>query len=79
MNDQEYDYVLRIAVEEAQAIDKPADPGDLSAWDRWHDEHFGRVLEAVDSGHYSYLEAADISEVCSEVEGDIRHGDILGI
>jgi hypothetical protein len=36
-------------------------------------------VEAVDGGSYSYLEAADISEVCSEVESDIRYGDILGL
>jgi hypothetical protein len=78
MNDQEYDYVLRLAVQEAQAIDKPV-INDDSAWDKWHDKHFANVLEAVDSGAYSYLEARDVSEVCSEVESDIRHGDILGI
>lgn len=78
MNDQEYEHVLSLAVEIAQGIDKP-DTNDDSAWDKWHDTHFGRVLEAVDNGAYSYLEARDVSEVCSEVESDIRHGDILGI
>jgi hypothetical protein len=79
MNDQAYEYVLRIAVEEAQSIDKPADSKDDSAWDHWHAKHFDSVLAVVDNSDYSFIEAREISDVCQEVENDIRHGDILGL
>lgn len=79
MNDQAYEYVLRLAVEEAQSV--ISDHGDKIKQDedRFHDILFGRVLTEVDKGHYSYLEAKAVSEVCSEVEGDIIHSDILGL
>jgi hypothetical protein len=83
LNEQEYDYVQRLAVEEATALvnkdDGKPDRHDDSAWDKWHDRHFGNVLHEIDNGAYSYLDAREISEVCSEVESDVRHGDILGL
>jgi hypothetical protein len=79
LNDNELDHVSRLAVEEAGMLDKPEDVNDDSAWDKFHDMLFGAVLTAVDNSHYYYLEARDISEVCSEVENDIRYSDILGI
>jgi hypothetical protein len=78
LNENEFDHVTRIAIEEAQSLDKP-DANDDSAWDKYHDVLFGRVLTAIDDSHYSYLDARDVSEACSEVEGDIRYGDILGL
>jgi len=83
MTSNENERVVAIAVDEAtdilNSMDKPA-RNDDSAWDKFHDTHFGRVLtyidEHTDLGH---IEAAEISEVCQEVENDIRHGDILGL
>ena len=48
--------------------------------DEFHDRLFGAVLNEVDGFHpdLSKYEAAEISEVCGEVENDILHGDILG-
>lgn len=81
MNEQEFEYVQRLAVEEATDMvgDNRPERNDDSGWDKWHDEHFGRVLAEVDKGAYSYLEAVDISGVCSDVENDIRYSDILGL
>jgi len=82
MNDQAYEFVLRLAVEEATAMvneDKRPQRTHDSEWDEWHQEHFGRVLTKVDKSEYSFIEARDISQVCEEVENDIRHGDILGL
>jgi hypothetical protein len=81
LNDNEYEHVQRLAVEEATALttDLRPDRDDDSGWDKFHDTLFGRVLTDVDNSHYSYLDARDISVVCDEVENDIRHGDILGL
>ena len=81
MNDHEYEYVQRTVVEEATALTSELRPdrNDDSGWDKFHDILFGRVLTDVDNTDYSYLDARDVSEVCGEVENDIRHGDILGL
>lgn len=81
LNEQEYEYVQRLAVEEATDLTNTLRPerDDDAGWDRFHQEHFGRVLAEVDKGSYSYLEAVEVSDVCNEVEHDIRHGDILGL
>jgi hypothetical protein len=79
LNGQEYDYVLALAVEEAQGVIAEKGEGVKNDEDKFHDLLFDRVLTEVDRGHYSYLEAKDVSEVCGEVEGDILHGDILGL
>ncbi len=76
----EYDKLIGIIVENAKVIldDFPKIREDE---DQFHDVLFGRVLTEVDEFHedLSQHEAKDISEVCSEVEGDILHGDILGL
>lgn len=78
-----YDWLLKLIVDEATAMVQTdeirPDRDDDSGWDKFHDVLFGRALTAVDDSPYSYLEALEVSEVCSEVENDIRHGDILGL
>jgi hypothetical protein len=82
MTDTEYERILKLAVEEATDLTNTLRPdrNDDSGWDKFHDQHFGRVLtyidEHTDLGH---IEAREISDVCSEVEKDIRHSDILGL
>ena len=78
LNEQEYDYVLRIAVENAEMIVSNDDKIKRDE-DRFHNLLFSHVLTEIDNGAYSHLDARDVSEVCSEVEGDVIHGDILGI
>jgi hypothetical protein len=81
----DYDALLKIAVDNAVDV---ADSIPLSKLiearagrdDEFHDRLFAAVLSEVDDFHpdLSKYEAADISEVCGEVENDILHGDILG-
>jgi hypothetical protein len=78
MSDNVYDWLLKLIVDEAQALISD-DERITEDEDKFHDVLFGRVLTAVDDSPYSYLEAREISEVCSEVESDILHGDILGL
>lgn len=79
MNDQAYEYVLNLAVEEAQAVIN--EHGDDIKQDegKFHDLLFSRVITAVDNSDYALLDAREISEVCGEVESDVLHGDILGL
>jgi len=79
MNDQAYEFVLRVAVEEAK--DMISEHGEEIKQDegKFHDILFSRVVTAVDNSEYALLDAKEISEVCGEVEGDIIHGDILGL
>jgi hypothetical protein len=82
MTNSEYERIVGIAVDEATNLTNTLRPdrNDDSGWDKFHDQHFDNVLtyidEHTDLGH---IEAAEISEVCSEVESDIRHSDILGL
>lgn len=81
----DYDKLLKIAVDNAVDI---ADAIPLSKLiearagrdDEFHDRLFAAVLGEVDHFHpdLSKYEAAEISEVCGEVESDVLHGDILG-
>lgn len=79
MNDNEYDHVLALAIEEARLM--IAEFGEKIKQDEstFHIILFDRVLSEVDDSNYSYLEAKDVSEVCTEVESDVIHGDILGL
>ena len=79
MNDQAYEFVLKTAVEEA--TDMISEHGEKIKEDegKFHDILFSRVITAVDNSDYALLDAREISEVCGEVEGDIIHGDILGL
>jgi len=79
MNDQAYEFVLRVAVEEAK--DMISEHGEEIKQDegKFHDILFSRVITAVDNSEYALLDAKEISEVCGEVESDILHGDILGL
>jgi len=79
MNDQAYEFVLRVAVEEAK--DMISEHGEEIKEDegKFHDILFSRVVTAVDNSEYALLDAKEISEVCGEVESDILHGDILGL
>jgi len=79
MNDQAYEFVLRVAVEEAK--DMISEHGEEIKQDegKFHDILFSRVVTAVDNSEYALLDAKEISEVCGEVESDILHGDILGL
>jgi len=79
MNDQAYEFVLRVAVEEA--TDMISEHGEEIKQDegKFHDILFSRVVTAVDNSEYALLDAKEISEVCGEVESDILHGDILGL
>lgn len=84
MTTEQYDEVLRMATEEATAMvqveDNRPNEFDDSAWDKFHDVLFGRVLTAVDNDEaLADLDAREVSVVCDEVENDIRHGDILGL
>lgn len=83
MDDNHYDDIIRIALHQAEDLcnfSRP-DRSDDTGWDHWHDRHFGRVLEEIDQFHpeLSVYEAKEISEICQEVESDVRYGDILGI
>ena len=76
----EYDKLVGIIVDNAKIILDDF-PKLRENEDDFHDTLFGRVLTEVDELHedLSKHEARDISEVCGEVEGDILHGDILGL
>ena len=76
----DYDKLLRGIIDNAQVI-LYREPKLREDEDEFHRVLFAEVLTEVDNIHedLSRYEAADISEVCSEVEGDILHGDILGI
>lgn len=76
----DYDQLIAIIVDNAAVI-LDADPSLREDEDKFHRVLFGRVLIEIDEVHenLSTYEAADISEVCSEVESDIIHGDILGL
>jgi hypothetical protein len=75
----DYDKLLNVIMDNARMIllDEPTIRDNE---DQFHDVLFGRVLTEIDNLHedLSKYEAADVSEVCGEVEGDIIHGDILG-
>ena len=80
MDQNHYDDLIKIIVDNAQVIlnDFPQLREDE---DEFHRVLFDRVLVEVDEFHedLSKYEAKEISEVCGDVEGDIIHGDILGI
>ena len=79
MNDQAYDYVLKVAVEEAESMINEYGEQIKEDEGKFHDILFSRVISAVDNSHYALLDAREISEVCGEVESDVIHGDILGL
>lgn len=80
MNDNDYTKLIGIVVDNAKDIlnCKPELREDEGAF---HDRLFDTVLTEIDDFHadLSKYEAREISEVCGEVEGDILHGDILGL
>ena len=80
MDQNHYDDLIKIVIDNAQVIlnDFPQLREDE---DEFHRVLFDRVLVEVDEFHeeLSKYEAKEISEVCGDVEGDIIHGDILGI
>ena len=80
MHDDDYSDLMGIITDNAKDLlaSKPElreDEGEF------HDRLFAAVLTEVDDFHerLSALDAKEISEACSEVEGDILHGDILGL
>ena len=79
LTDNEYDRVLKIAVENAKhLIDQ--DESIKQDEDKFHRNLFDAVLTEVDNtGDLYRVDAADVSDICVEVEGDILHGDILGL
>ena len=81
MEDNHYEEILKLAVDHATSI-AMEDPKILDSEDLFHDTVFGRVLAEIDRGigvaHLQQHEASEISEICSEVESDVLHGDILG-
>jgi hypothetical protein len=79
MNDQAYEFVLRLAVEEAQAVINDHGEDIKKDEGKFHDLLFSRVVTGVDNSDYALLDAREISEVCGEVESDVLHGDILGL
>ena len=80
MHDDDYTELLGIIVDNAKDL-LNSKPGLREDEGEFHDRLFAAVLTEVDDFHprLSVLEAAEISEICSEVEGDILHGDILGL
>ena len=79
MNDQAYEHVLKLAVEEAEGMINEYGENIKQDEGKFHDILFSRVITAVDNSNYALLDAREISEVCGEVESDILHGDILGL
>jgi len=81
LDNEEYGRILKIAVDEATDLagDKRPDRDDHTGWDEFHQQHFGRVLTVVDNSELSWVEAEEVSQICQEVENDIRYGDILGL
>ena len=82
MNQNEYDDLIKIIVEEAESMLTE----DGVEWKRHDEDEFHRVLfdrvmvRADDEGQpLCELDAREISEVCGEVESDIFHGDIIGL
>jgi hypothetical protein len=80
MKQNDYDELLSIIVDNAKNIlaDEPELRNDE---DEFHRRLFADVLTEVDEHHpnLSKYEAKEISEVCGDIEGDIIHGDILGL
>jgi hypothetical protein len=80
ITEADYDVLLKLVTD--IAIDVARSMGDKIHDDptTFHDRVFADVLKEVDDFHpdLSKYEAADISEVCGEVEHDILHSDILG-
>lgn len=82
MTDETYAGILKLAVDEAtHMVNNGMDPRhEEMDEDTFHDILFANVLDQADKcGLGADAEAIEISELCSEVEGDIIHGDILGI
>ena len=78
----EYDKLIGIIVENAKSLlDTNPNLNPRDDEDRFHNLLFGNVLTEIDEFHedLSKHPAHDISDVCSEVENDIIHGDILGL
>ena len=78
MPNETYEHILSLAVEEAKHL-IGEDETIKQREDEFHFRLFDRVLTEIDKTDDSWVEAADVSEVCQEVEGDILHGDILGL
>ena len=80
MHDDDYADLLRIITDNARDL-LDSQPKLREDEGEFHDRLFAAVLTEVDDFHerLSALEASEISEACSEVEGDILHGDILGL
>jgi hypothetical protein len=83
MKTNDYEKLLAVIIDNAKSIldENPKLGEPYGDEDKFHDILFGRVLTEIDECHedLSVYEAREISEVCSEVEGDIIHGDILGL
>ena len=82
MNDNTYEGILKLAVDEAvHMVNNGMDPRHPEVdEDTFHDILFANVLDQADNcGLGVGAEAKEISEICGEVENDIKHGDILGI
>lgn len=80
MNDGDYEKVLEVVTENADDIEANF-PGMLREdEDKFHQILLGQVITEIDSKHgdLSYIEARELSEVCGEVENDMRHSDIRG-
>ena len=80
MHTDDYNELIGIVVENATDL-LNAKPELREDEDEFHARLFDVVLTEVDDFHplLSKYEAREISEVCGEVEGDIIHGDILGL
>ena len=80
LREAEYEAVLAFAVEAAtEVLDECGDEIKLSE-DQFHDKVFARTMKSIDNGSgWGYIEADKISAVCSEVEGDVINGDIIGL
>jgi hypothetical protein len=80
MLDNHYDQLILVIVANAEDL-LNSQPKLRDNEDEFHDRLFAAVLTEIDDFHpeLSKYEAAEISEVCGEVEGDILHGDILGL
>lgn len=79
MTDKEYEQTLELVTSIATGI-AMEDSKLLNSEDHFHDTVFGQVIGHIDrwKPELQHIESKEISEVCSEVESDILHGDILG-
>ena len=76
----DYDMLLQIIIANAEDL-LGSNPKLREDEEEFHARLFAAVLTEVDDFHpeLSKYEAKEVSEVCGEVEGDIIHGDILGL